>query len=149
VPPRRSRLPGDASRRGDARREDARVDLQRSAEIQALLEGIRLPATRDDLVAYASALDREAGSELLQIADREYGYLDEVGEELARTRPAPLAPEPVPRAESGQPPGGVEYTNPQPESGQVRTDAPPEYPASKQIEAQSQVLKKQQAKQQS
>jgi hypothetical protein len=112
-----------------------------------VLEGVSLPATRDELIAYASLHDREAASELMRISDREYGYLDEVGEELARTRPAPLAPEPQPRPESGEPPGGSEYTNPEPESGAVRTDAPPDNPASKQIEAQSETLKKQQARQ--
>ncbi len=69
-----------------------------------MLEGVRLPAARRDLVAYASAQDREAGSQLMQIADREYGYLDEVGEQLARTQPAPPAQQPLPRPESGQPP---------------------------------------------
>ena len=112
-----------------------------------MLEGVSLPATRDQLVAYASSQDREAASELLGIPEREYGYLDEVGEELVRTRPAPLAPEPLPHPESGQPPGGPEYTNAQPVSGEVRSDAPPDNPASKQIEAQSETLKKQQARQ--
>jgi hypothetical protein len=112
-----------------------------------MLEGVTLPATRDALVAYASSQDREAASELMRIPDREYTYLDEVGEELARTRPVPLAPAPPPRPESGEPPGGSEYTNPQPVSGGVRSDAPPDNPASKQIEAQSETLKKQQARQ--
>jgi hypothetical protein len=112
-----------------------------------VLEGVRLPATRDQLVAYASSHDRAAASELMRIPDREYGYLDEVGEELAGTRPAPLAAKPMPQPESGEPPGGNEYTNPQPVSGAVRTDAPADNPASKQIDAQSETLKKQQANQ--
>jgi len=112
-----------------------------------VLEGVSLPATRDELVAYATAQDRDAASELMLIPDREYGYLDEVGEALVRTQPAPVAPEPRPKVESGGPPGGGEYTNPEPESGAVRTNAPPDNPASKQIEAQSETLKKQQARQ--
>ena len=113
-----------------------------------MLEGIRLPANRDDLVAYASALDPVAGRDLMRIADREYCNLDEVGQELAPTRPDPLVPERPPRPESGQPPGGADYTDPRPESGRVRSDAPPGYPPSKQLEAQAETLKKQQAERQ-
>jgi hypothetical protein len=123
------------------------VNHQRSAEIQALLEGIPLPASRDRLIAYASLQDAEAAVELREIAEREYHSLDEVGEQLVRTQPAPPAAMPLPKPESGDVPGGEEYTNPTPESGHVRTAAPPDYPASVQIEAQSETLKKQNAEQ--
>ena len=99
VPPRRGRVPGDAGRRRETRREDARIDLQRSAEIQVLLEG-HPPACgprRPGRVRLGSG-SGGGGSQLKQIADREYGYLDEVGEELARTQPAPPAQQPLPRA---------------------------------------------------
>jgi hypothetical protein len=112
-----------------------------------VLEGAPLPATRDALVAYASRHDRDAADALMRIPDREYAFIDEVGEELARTHPAPPAAEPLPRPESGGPPGGSDYTNPQPVSGQVDPAAPPDYPASKQIEAQAETLKKQQSRQ--
>ena len=64
------------------------MNLQRAAEIQVVLEGVKLPATRDELVRYAETQDAQAARELASISDREYERLDEVGEELAPTQPA-------------------------------------------------------------
>ena len=58
---------------------------QRAAEIQVILEGVRLPATREELVAYARRWDADAGTQLAQVPKRSYESIDEVGEELLRT----------------------------------------------------------------
>src|SRR5947209_16676820 len=120
------------------------MDLQRSAEIQALLEGVSLPATRDELIAYASREDPAAASELERIPDREYERLDDVGEALVRTQPPQQEAERMPRAESGEPPGGDDYTALETESGAVRPDRPPAYSEQDVLEAQTQAQKRQQ-----
>lgn len=112
-----------------------------------LLEGVALPATRDELVAYAALQDARAAVELGELPERAYRSIDEVGELLARTQPAPPAAALLPRPESGEPPGGPDYTNPSPESGAVRAGGPPDNPASQQIDAQAQTLQRQQAQQ--
>jgi hypothetical protein len=103
------------------------MDLARTAELQVLLEGVPLPATRRRLLEHA----RREHAKPLQldalggIPEREYRSIDEVGEELARVQPArPREVPHRPRASSGAPPGGDDYTNPRPESGAVR-DAQP------------------------
>ena len=93
------------------------MNLQRAAEIQVVLEGIKLPASRDELVRHAAREDRDAASALLQIEDRTYGRIDEVGEELAATQPVPHATVPLPRPESGEPPGGAGYVRSAPPPG--------------------------------
>jgi hypothetical protein len=98
------------------------VNLQRSAEIQVLLEGITLPATRAQLVHYAALQGSELAVELERIPDRQYRSIDEVGEELAHTQPHLPAEEVPPRAESGRPPGGDDYVNPAPTPGAIRPD---------------------------
>lgn len=101
------------------------MNLQRSAEIQVVLEGVRLPATRDELVRYAARQDTEAAVALEHVADREYRTIDEVGEELAATRPVRAESERLPKPESGEQPGGDDYLKPHPsDTGQVRHDAP-------------------------
>jgi hypothetical protein len=125
------------------------MNLRRAAEIQIVLEGIRLPATRDALVRYAALHDAEAAVELERIPDREYRRLDEVGEELAPTEPARTHADRLPKPESGEPPGGDDYVNPNPESGAVSVDAPPGNPPQKAIEEQSKTQKRQQAVQES
>jgi hypothetical protein len=120
------------------------MDHRRAEEIQVLLEGIALPATRAELAAYAGREDSQAVTELERLPDRSYASINEVGEELVPTQPRPPAVEPAPRPESGQPPGGDEYTNPHPESGAQREGAPPGYPPQKQIDAQTETVKKQQ-----
>ena len=124
------------------------MNFQRAAEIQVLLEGIALPATRDQLVHYAALSDAAAAAELERIPEREYRRLDEVGEQLAPTAPVQVADDPLPRAESGAPPGGEDYVTPHPDdTGRVRPDAPPGNPPQKAIKKASETQKKQQAKQ--
>jgi hypothetical protein len=98
------------------------MNLQRAAEIQVLLEGITLPATRVQLVHYAAAQDAEAAIELERIPDRTYRSIDEVGEELAPTEPRFPAASLVPHPESGAVPGGEDYLNPSPTPGAIRPD---------------------------
>ena len=119
---------------------------QRVAEIQVVLEGVKLPATRDELVRYAEAEDPQAARELERIGDREYERLDDVAEELSPTQPVRAHAETAPpRPESGLPPGGDDYLRPFPESGEVRVDAPPGNPPQKAIDKASETVKKQAA----
>jgi hypothetical protein len=98
------------------------MNLQRAAEIQVVLEGVKLPATRDELVHYAALQDAEAAVELERVPDREYESIDEVGEELARVQPDFPAQPPATHPESGSPPGKADYVNPSPTPGAVRPD---------------------------
>jgi hypothetical protein len=98
------------------------MNLQRAAEIQVLLEGMKLPAKRDELVHYAALQDAEAAVELERIPDREYKSIDEVGEELVPIQPHFPAEQPLPHPESGRPPGGEDYLNPSPTPGAIRPD---------------------------
>jgi hypothetical protein len=123
------------------------MNLQRAAEIQVVLEGVKLPATRKDLVSYAALHDTDAATELAQLPDRGYESLDEVGQELAPTRPVAATKERLPKPESGKPPGGEDYLRPFPTSGEVERDAPPGNPPQKAIDKASKTLKKQQAAQ--
>jgi hypothetical protein len=99
------------------------VDTSRAAELQVLLEGVRLPATKDQLLEYA--VQQRAEPHFLEalraLPDRSYERLDDVGEELVHVQPAP-PPElpPQPHEESGDPPGGSAYTDPNAEPGRVR-----------------------------
>jgi len=121
---------------------------QRAAEIQVVLEGAPLPARKRELVAYARTEDDGAARELEAIEDREYATLDEVGEELLRVQPpAGSRAEPLPTPESGSAPGGRDYTEPHPEPGGVRADAPPGNPPQKTLEKQTTVQAEQKAKQ--
>jgi hypothetical protein len=89
------------------------VDTSRAAELQVLLEGVPLPATKDQLQEYAvrQRAEPEFLAALRSLPEREYESLDEVGEELVRVQPpAPPGDPPSPRAESGGPPGGEDYT---------------------------------------
>lgn len=98
------------------------MNLQRAAEIQVVLEGITLPATREQLVHYAALQDAEAAVELERIPDRKYQSIDEVGEALAHTQPHLLAAEHLSHPWSGRPPGGEDYINPSPTPGAIRHD---------------------------
>jgi hypothetical protein len=124
------------------------MDLQRAAEVQVVLEGVSLPATRDELVRYAEGVDRAAARELERIPDREYERLDAVGEELASTGVRRPDAHPLPKPESGRPPGGDDYLNPSPESGAVRESHPPDNPPQRVLEQQTKTQKRQQAAQQ-
>ncbi|MDX6413974.1 MAG: hypothetical protein QOH23_1384 [Gaiellaceae bacterium] len=96
------------------------------AQLEALLEGVQLPAKKRELLEYARQQDPELAQLLEGLPEREYRALDEVGEALV---PAQSPPVPshvaLPREESGLPPGGDDYVNPDPTPGAVRPDGPP------------------------
>ena len=81
------------------------------AEIEALLVGVTLPASKEELIAYARRQERggEAAAELARIRERDYESLDEVGEQLQRVQPDPEREIPLPKPESDLPPGGPAY----------------------------------------
>jgi len=122
------------------------VNLRRAAEIQVVLEGIDLPASRDELVRYAAAYDPSAAAELERIPDREYERLDDVGEELVPTQPRRPREEKLPRPESGDVPGRTDYVRPHPESGEVRPAGPDRTPPQQVLEQQLKLQKRQQAR---
>ena len=124
------------------------MDQQRAAEIQVALEGVKLPASRDDLLQYAQTQEPSLVAELQALLpERTYEALDDVGEALAPVQPRPLTAEQRPRPDSGEPPGGEDYVNTSPQTGAVRDDAPPDNPPSRVLEQQSKTLKKQQERQ--
>jgi hypothetical protein len=83
------------------------------AQIEELLVGVPLPATKQELVDYARAQPggSRAAERLQRIADREYTAIQDAGEELEPVQPERSTPaiEP-PSPESGKPPGGDAYT---------------------------------------
>jgi hypothetical protein len=93
-----------------------------AVRVQAVLEGVRLPAKRRELMTYAAAQPGGAQVEglLSTLPDREYRSLDEVGEALAPVHALVAEPDRLPREESGAPPGGDDYTSPSPEPGAVQ-----------------------------
>jgi hypothetical protein len=99
------------------------VEFAAIAELQVVVEGVGLPATRAELVRYAEtqgASPRQLGL-LGGLPAEEFQTIDEIGEWLIRMQPECESPAPhQPREESGLPPGGDEYTNPSPVSGFVR-----------------------------
>jgi hypothetical protein len=127
------------------------MDFQRAAELQALLEGVPLPASRDDLIAYAAQQDARAALDVAALPEGEYDRLDAVGAALTNRRPKPGAPpQPQPQPESGKPPGGEDYLTPSPDdTGRVRHDAPRTNPPQEAIEQQTQRQQRQQAEQES
>jgi hypothetical protein len=99
----------------------------RVAELQVLLEGVALPATKGTLVDYARRQGADTGALALldALPDREYASLDEVGETLHPVQPASSTSQPyAPKPESGEPPGGEAYTDPSAEPGRVREPLP-------------------------
>jgi hypothetical protein len=122
------------------------VNAQRAAEIQAVLEGVDLPATKRELIAYARGQEPDVVRDLEGLPDEEFRRLDDVGEllTLAPTAPAPSAHD-LPRPESGKPPGGDDYLKPFPDdTGRVHHDAPRQNPPQKAIEQASKRQKRQQ-----
>jgi len=124
------------------------MDLQRAAEIQVVLEGVALPARRDELIAYARREDSAAAEALERIPEGEYDRLDAVGEALVRTSPRQQAGERLPQPESGKPPGGSDYLTPKATSGAVRPSAPADNSPQQTLEQQTQTQKRQQEVQQ-
>jgi hypothetical protein len=102
------------------------VTIREVAELQVLLEGVPLPAGKQELIDYARRHDRSALARLLErLPEREYKSLDEVGEELVKVQPEWPKPDPhEPRTVSGLPPGGEAYTQARPEPGAVRRHGP-------------------------
>jgi uncharacterized protein DUF2795 len=125
------------------------MNFQRAAEIQVVLEGIALPATRDELVRYAAQHDPAAAAVLERLPDREFERLDDVGEELAPTEPLRASSRPLPKPESGEPPGGEDYVVAHPDdTGRVRADAPPDHPPQEVVKKATETQKKQAERQQ-
>jgi uncharacterized protein DUF2795 len=103
------------------------VDTARVAELQTVLEGVALPAPRQELLEYAllQGVSAELFTLLEAIPEREYGSIDEVAETIAPVQPSPSPEEPtLPNEESGPPPGGEAYTDPSAEPGTVRERGP-------------------------
>jgi len=124
------------------------VSAQRAAELQTVLEGVSLPAKKQELIDYARSQDESVVPDLQQLPERQYSSLDDVGEALAPVQPRWEQPDPQkPRDESGQPPGGDSYTDPSPEPGAVRPSAPASNPPEKALEQQTKTQKQQQEKQ--
>jgi hypothetical protein len=122
------------------------VNTQRAAEVQAVLEGVDLPATKAELIAYARAQSPSYVADLEGLPDEQFDRLDAVGELLTPGPTAPARAERPPLAESGKPPGGDDYVKPFPsDTGQVRRDAPPANPPEKAIEQASERQKRQAA----
>ena len=126
------------------------MNAQRVSEIQVLLEGVPLPASRAMLVDYAASEDRDAAQVLRErLPDEECDRLDKVGELLRGAVTSPHPPTPLPGPESGKPPGGDDYLRPFPEPGAVRESAPKSHPQSQVLQEQAKTQKKQKAKQDS
>ena len=120
------------------------IGTQRAALVQAVLEGIRLPATKSDLLAYARLQEPDVSSDLDGLPDEEFSRLDDVGALLSLVPTAAQEDPPLPAPESDEPPGGGDYTTPSPtDTGRVRHDAPPANPPQKAIEQASKRQKKQ------
>jgi hypothetical protein len=82
------------------------------AQLEGLLVGIALPATRDELIAYARAQPggERAAARLERLPDRLYRAIQEAGEELEPVQPERTPPRiEQPHPESGLPPGGPAY----------------------------------------
>jgi uncharacterized protein DUF2795 len=99
------------------------VELSSVAELQVLLEGVALPADRSEILGYA-AQERATPAQidlLRRLPERCFETIDEVAETLLPVQPSRDGDVPHrPREESGAPPGGDAYTQPQPESGAAR-----------------------------
>jgi hypothetical protein len=102
------------------------VSIREAAQLQVLLEGVPLPAGKQELIEYAREQDDHRLAGLLErLPDREYGSLDEVGEELVQVQPERANPDPHrPHEESDLPPGGDAYTSASNETGRVREHGP-------------------------
>src|SRR5690242_6855233 len=124
------------------------MSTARAAELQVALEGVALPASKDELLEYARRQDSDAATELASLPDRQYRSLDEVGEALAPVQPQrDESKVQMPHEESGLPPGGDDYLESTPEPGEVRPSAPPDYPPEKQLEQQTKTQQEQKERQ--
>jgi hypothetical protein len=122
-----------------------------AAELQAVLEGVPLPAEKHELIEYARSQDggSRAAALLERLPDRSYDRLDDVGEALAPVQPSSNERDAaLPRDESGEPPGGDAYTRTDTDPGAVRPSAPRSNPPKKAIQQQTSTQKEQQQRQQ-
>ena len=95
----------------------------RVAELQVLLEGVALPASKAELLHHARREGGDPGELALleALPEREYASIDEVGETLHPVQPSRACPQPEqPTPESDLPPGGSAYTDASEEPGRVR-----------------------------
>jgi hypothetical protein len=108
------------------------MDIPVAARTQTVLEGVALPASRDELVRHARAAgaDDEVLAALEQLPERRYGRIDDVGELIAPTHPGDERELATPRPQSGAPPGGDDYLEPSPSPGEIRPDSTGDGPAS-------------------
>ena len=114
------------------------MSIREAAEIQVVLEGVALPAKKQELLAYARSQDEATAQRLAALPDREYRSLDEVGEALAPVQPSRQQPGAVrPREESGAPPGGDAYVDPSADPGAVRPSAPAANPTQEAVGQQT------------
>jgi hypothetical protein len=120
-----------------------------TAELQVVLEGVSLPASKDELIRYAR--DQEGAGPavrlLERLPEREFRSLDEVGEMLAPVQAYSSDESPLPHEESDLPPGGDDYLNPSPVPGGVRPDPPSGNPPQQAIEQQTKTQNEQQQRQ--
>lgn len=80
------------------------------AYVEAVLQGVPLPATRDVLVTYAKrAGEDEVARSLKRIPKGRYAILTDVGGALEPVQPDWEPERRVPLPESGLPPGGPAY----------------------------------------
>ena len=77
------------------------MSFQRVAELQTVLEGVSLPATKRELIDYAARVDASFTRDLEALPDREYDHIDDVGEELLPVQPAATPHTPLPKPEIG------------------------------------------------
>jgi len=99
----------------------------RVAELQVVLEGVPLPASKQQLVQHARGEDADPGliALLEALPEREYPSIDDVGEALRPVQPSSEPGQPQqPKPESGLPPGGEAYTDASAEPGAVRERGP-------------------------
>jgi hypothetical protein len=125
------------------------TSFQRAAELQALLEGVPLPASRQQLVDYVSGQPGGPAfrADLEDLPDREYRSLPDVAEALAPVQPASAYEPPEPHEESDLPPGGDDYVTVAPVPGAVRHDAPPGNPPQDAIQQQTETQNAQKERQ--
>ena len=120
------------------------IGTQRATLVQAVLEGVALPATKAELLAYARGQEPDVTADLLGLPDEKFSRLDDIGASLTRVASPPEDATPKPRPASDLPPGGDDYTTPFPtDTGRVRHDAPPANPPQKAIEEASKRQKRQ------
>ncbi len=107
------------------------VDYALAARVQVLLEGVALPAEKNDLLEYARRQepDPAALAALHRLPDREYDRLDDVGEAIANVQPQRTRSEAEePQEESDAVPGGSRdyITAHPPDTGKMRDLEPVE-----------------------